>query len=366
MKNILFFAPYLKPVSNAAALRCHALLESMGDKGFKVKTVSYAGESDATLLVKNQDSKAKFLKRLVVETFSGLEVSLRVCFSRQELIIFSFPPFLPALFGATVCAFLRRKYILDVRDIYPEPYFVKNLTSENSIPARLIKKWAALIYRNAHHIIVVTVGFAEIMKKYGISESKITLIRNGYTPELFSPNSEKFQKFTAVFHGHLSHFRELDIIPKLAEKNKDVEFIVVGDGAQGDFFRKQKISNLKYMGHLEHMDLVRLVSRCHVGLSFRTNDIIGKTSIPIKIYEYIGMGIPSIVTPRGEAGALVEEMRVGYQFENDELEQMSACLALLKTDSEVLKDLCDNILKVRKNFDRKIISQELPIVLSKI
>jgi hypothetical protein len=250
MKNILFFAPYLKPVSNAAALRCHALVKALRDKAYNVKTVSYGGDSDSKLIIKNQDSKGSFLKRLLIEFLSGIEVGVRVLFSKGDLIVLSFPPFLPALFGATICIITRKKYVLDVRDIYPEPYFIKGLISEKRAIAKIIKAWAGLIYRRSNHIVVVTKSFINIIRGYGIPDSKITLIRNGYAPELFSTSSAKFEKFTVVFHGHLSHFRELHLIPTLAKKNFDMNFVVVGCGRRrspGRFLPYTGASKLKVL-----------------------------------------------------------------------------------------------------------------------
>ena len=49
----------------------------------------------------------------------------------------------------------------------------------------------------------------------------------------------------------------------------------------------------------------------------RTDGGIGKTAFPVKVFEYIGAGLPVIVTPVSEAGGVVEGEKIGLQCDND-------------------------------------------------
>lgn len=363
MKKILFIAPYLKPVSNAAALRCQSFLDVLR-QDYILETLSYGGSSDKRLLFKNKDSSSGFMRRLLSETISAVEVLSRVILSKSDLLLFSYPPFIPTLISATYCAVIGRKYILDVRDTYPEPYFRKNLLSEKGFVGRLLKSWVGWLYQKAQHVTTVTESIVSIIHSYGTPMENITLIRNGYDSKFFQPFGQKYENFTVVFHGHLSHFRELHLIPELAKLVPEVDFLVIGDGAQGQVFRSENIANLKYVGHQDHEELAKMVCKAHVGLSFRSEDILGQTAFPVKVYEYIGAGLVTIVTPVSEVGRFLEQMNMGYQFQNSEIQKIKETILNLKNNLQLYQKLTANVVRLREQFDRKKIAQEMNRVIS--
>ena len=62
------------------------------------------------------------LFRLLGEAFLGLELSIRLFFTRCDLVVLSSPPYVSVLITGLFLSFFNRSFILDVRDLYPEVF----------------------------------------------------------------------------------------------------------------------------------------------------------------------------------------------------------------------------------------------------
>ena len=94
-------------------------------------------------------------------------------------------------------------------------------------------------------------------------------------------------------------------------REMDIKLLVIGYGAKEDLL--QFSTNIDFLGKKSHRETMDIISKCHVGLSLRGNDRISVNSFPVKVWEYIGMEIPCIVSPPSEAGEFVELNGLGKQ-----------------------------------------------------
>lgn len=66
-----------------------------------------------------------------------------------------------------------------------------------------------------------------------------------------------------------------------------------------------------------------------MGFSARRDDEIGTDALPVKAFEYLGVGIPVIMTPK--AGILTEIVKEGvFEFSNQELEEVAKKILEIK------------------------------------
>ena len=63
------------------------------------------------------------------------------------------------------CVIRKKKYIIDVRDIYPDVYFAQGLIRENSILGRFVKRMTSSMYSGAHGVLSVTPGLVQKIKR---------------------------------------------------------------------------------------------------------------------------------------------------------------------------------------------------------
>lgn len=313
-KNIFYFTPALPPASNAAAVRNYWFIKTLKEDGHNLSVVT--GEDLFFKLPSNQESA---VKRLIKEVCAGLSLFFKVLYSNKDLFFFSSPPYITIMIAIFACWLRGHKYILDIRDIYPHVFFNLGLIAKDSLPAKMLLKVTGLMFTKAQHVITVAEGLVNLVKEMSPS-AKIKLIYNGYDDDLFKPSTEKFKKFTVVFHGNLGKFQRIDLLRKVAEKmltaDPEIKFKVIGYGP-GEKFLQEPPANLEFLGKIDYQDIAKYIAKCHLGISLRTEDQISRDALPVKMFEYIGVGIPVIVTPKGEAGKLIESEKLGFQLDNN-------------------------------------------------
>ena len=137
-----------------------------------------------------------------------------------------------------------------------------------------------------------------LINKYGIEESEVTLIRNGYDGTLFN-NYEKFdtnlKKKSIVYIGTIDEWFDIDLIVKYAKKYKDVNFYIIGPvNPSMKKLKKLKMNNVILYGPIEHKMVPAFIeSSTAMIMPFKINDII-KFVDPVKVYEYLYFKKPII------------------------------------------------------------------------
>ncbi len=312
-KNIFYFTPYYPPDNNAAAIRNYWFVKTLKEDEQNVQLVT--GNDLLFKLPKNTDSA---IKRLWKEQLAGIALFFKVLSSKHDLYFFSSPPFITILLGSLACRITKRRYILDIRDIYPEVFLHLGLLKEDSPIYKFILGLTKKMYKSADSIITVSKGLQNKIRNHS-PESKVELIYNGYDSDLFKPNPNKFEKYTIVFHGNLGKFQRIDLLVEVArlmeKSHPDIQFKVIGYGP-GEKHLQNPPSNLEYLGLMKYEDIASYIAKCHMGISLRTDDEISREALPVKVFEYIGVGIPVIVTPQGEASELVENKKLGSTAKN--------------------------------------------------
>lgn len=312
-KNIFYFTPYYLPDNNAAAVRNFWFVKTLREDGHEVKLVT--GKDLAFKLPKNTDSA---IKRLLMEQMAGIALALKIIFSKNDLYFLSSPPFFTVLVASLACRLLGKKYILDIRDLYPEVFVNLGLLPKESTAYKYILRFTQIMYNGAQTIITVTEGLENKIRAHS-PEAKIHRIYNGYDSELFKPSSEKFDKYTVVFHGNLGKFQRIDLLVDVAremeETHPEIQFKVIGYGPGAELF-KSPPPNLEYLGPMKYEEIAKYIAKCHMGISLRTDDEISREAFPVKVFEYIGVGIPVVITPEGEAAKFVEQSGFGFTTRN--------------------------------------------------
>jgi len=233
-----------------------------------------------------------------------------------------------------------KNIILDIRDIYPEVFFENEVINRGSFLASILIKIEAYLYHNSKSIISVTEGLKALIVSKNCPPDKVVVVKNGFDKNIFKINSEKFEIFTIVFHGTLGRFQNIEILIEVIEYfnllDRKVKFLVLGEGNKDSILKNSDLINLEYIENIPYPDISKIISKCHLGLSFRTDDNISKMSLPVKVFEYIGVGIPTIVTPISEAGEMIESNQLGLQCNNN------------------VEEIINNIKIIRNNYTHYI------------
>lgn len=354
--KILFYTPFYPPQAQAAAVRCYWLIRTLKEAGHEVDTYSSIASSETKKLHFNPaDNKQSFLKRMLFEILAGWELFFRILFSRQEMIILSSPPFLTIAIAHLAARLKKQAYLLDIRDIYPDVYFAQGLLNEKSFIGELLLSFTRSMYERSLAVMSVTPGLVQKIKVLAPKARKVELLINGYDAELFKPSVEKYEKFTVMFHGNMGRVQNLQTILDVAKKlelHADIEFVFIGEGPQAELLKASPLKNIKYLGSKLYSEIPQIISKAHVGFSARRDDEIGSDAIPVKAFEYLGVGIPVILTPK--SGILTQMVNDGlYEFSNQEVDEIAAHILRLK-ETSVMPKLNQDLS--RQSESKKILS----------
>lgn len=350
--RVFYYSPFYYPQSQAAAVRSYWIVQTLKNAGYKVTVKSSINDGDATSMIINPaDNKQGFLKRLVFEVLSGIELLIRVTFTDYNLYVFSSPPFITNLIAHYGCRFTGKRYVIDVRDIYPDVYFAQGLIKEDSIFGKIVKRLTKSMYENSEGVLSVTPGLVNKIQTLA-PKGKTQLLINGYDRDLFKPSSEKFPKFTVIFHGNMGKVQNIPLIVEIAKKleKEEVDFIFIGEGPESKIFEGPIPSNVKYLGSKKYSEIPSIIAKAHVGISARRDDDIGTDAFPVKVFEYIGVNLPVIMTPK--TGIMPSMVQSGiYEFDNSEVNEMADKILAIKKSGETVS--------LKENLSRQDVSKNI-------
>ncbi|WP_040496773.1 glycosyltransferase family 4 protein [Fulvivirga imtechensis] len=311
-----------------------------------------------------------FLSYAFMAFFAGL-------FIKTDIIIATSPQFFTAVSGYFLSVFKRKKWIMEVRDLWPE-----SISAVNAVKGNIIIKWLEklelFLYRNCARIVVVTDAFKKDMINRGIDGSKIFVVKNGANLSRFSPlppNSEIKAKlnlngsFVIGYigtHG-LAHSLEFIVTAISKMQNSKVKFLFIGDGAEKEnvVSKAQALSveNVIFCPPVEKAKVRDYLSVIDAALVPLKKSDTFKCVIPSKIFESAAMGKPILLGVDGESRAIIEKYEAGLYFEpeneKDFIEKVKELVN--QGDQEKFKNGC---FKLASDFNREKLAKEMYSIVS--
>jgi glycosyltransferase involved in cell wall biosynthesis len=365
MRRIVAFFQHMPPYSGAAALRGKSIMESLAILQPELfisvfcstpDTQPIEGVTIATLQVPQVENSLSLKRRLMGEIHMGFAASWYMFFQpwRADLAIISSPGYLAALVQTFFARWLGIPYVLEMRDIYPQVYVEASLMRRSSIIFKLFSWFSQRMYRGASLVICATQGLArEVVNQ--APQSRVQYVYNGFPAQFAERRGDKYDRFTVCFHGILGFFQDVGTLLEVAKRleQHDIDVIVIGYGRKEELFRQSKLNNLSFLGRKSFEETILEVERCHLGLCLRHNDEISKDAFPVKVWEYIGLGIPMIITPPCEAGDFVLQYDCGIVLNAGDTEGVVNNILDLKNDFCRLEQLSMNCRSLSSNFTRE-------------
>lgn len=305
-----------------------------------------------------------FLSFMVMSFWAGL-------FVKTDLIVATSPQFFTAIAGRWLSFWKRKRWVMEVRDIWPESIRAVSGMDRNII-IRFFEFLELRMYKSAWKIITVTDSFKEqLINERGISASKIEVVKNGINAEMFSPmpknitllNELRLQdKFIIGYIGTHGMAHKLDFILKCASKieNNKIHFLFLGTGAEKENLLKLKeklcLMNVTMLSPVEKKKVKEYISILDVGLVNLKKSDTFKGVLPSKIFELAGMHKPILIGVKGEAQKLVEDYNVGVAFEPENEMDFITKVEMMFANSTIDKSSYSRILK---DFDRNTLATKM-------
>lgn len=218
--------------------------------------------------------------------------------------------------------------------------------------SRVSKFIERTIWRLAPKITTVSAELKSLLAQQGVPAGKITVVPNGVDTAEFSPRPRDAatalalgigdNDFVVGFSGSLQvwHGAEylLDIVAALAERNPAHRYkgLIFGDGQmrhalEEEIERRGLRKQVMLCGAIAHQDMPRHLSLFDVALAPYPR-MARLYFSPLKVFEYLAMGIPTIGSDQGQLRELLLAGRTGALVRPGDVDGFVKAIELVAND----------------------------------
>ena len=285
---------------------------------------------------------------------------------RYDTIITSAPPIFTAITGLFSKLILKKKWIIDMRDLWIDASVSLGFIKEGGLFEKISRSFMNICFKNADLVCTTTEGVADKLQlRYNIKN--IAIIPNGVDPEHFYPKA-KSKKNQIIYSGSVGHAQDLKncilAVKKVVKSKDDLKLLIVGEGdIKEELEELVKSENLEkhviFKGLIPREEVPELISESLIGLApLKKLDSLDYAA-PTKVFEYMACGVPFLGCGVGEIERLATESGAGIIADNDP-EYIANIIMDLIDNPDKSKEMGQNgISYVSKYYDRKKIALNL-------
>lgn len=403
--NILLLFPHFNTLEQASSLRSWQIGRFLARQGHDV-TVFAPGvdlrsgeafpemrgrlysESDADgarlIRVRSVSHLRRSAKRrLAFEVVFAVLACLRALFVRKvDVVVVAYPPAVIPIFGYFTARLRRKPVIFEVRDLLAD-----NLLATKYVKAglfvRLAKAAEQFVVRHCDHIIAVSNGIKKFLVEDGCSPEKISVVTNGYEPEVFEAadySHDLRQEFgwgdrcVVVYAGGLTQAYDIPTLLRCAERLKEHEdllFAIVGEGDRKEehkrFCSERGLTNCQFIGYQPRKRMPVLLAAANIGVHMFKADPLWAYVLGNKPFDYLGSGLPMIYAGIGDTAELIENSGGGLVVTPEADDELAAAILRLKENPQEAEAMGEKGREyVLKHFNRRDLLGAFELVLQEV
>lgn len=283
------------------------------------------------------------------------------------------------------------KCICEVRDLWPEAIIAySKKIRKNSLLAKVLYRGERWIYEKATAVVFTQEGGPQYVIDHGWTEKdggqiktdNLYHINNGVDLETFHDNLRNYDydddrmkdpsQFKVVYTGAVRRINNLGIIVDAAKKitNPAVHFYIFGSGDElaylNERVRKESVSNVTFMGHVQRQFIPSIVSRSDLNLvHWEMNPLLKVGESYNKSFEYFAAGKPVLYTIK-PGYSLVEKYDCGMITEGFTPEEIAAAIEKMAGMSNEEKEkMCSNARRAARDYDFPRLTDKLIEIIRK-
>jgi glycosyltransferase involved in cell wall biosynthesis len=296
-------------------------------------------------------------------------------FVKTDIIIGTSPQFFSAMSAWHLSMFKRKRWIMEVRDLWPESIVAVGAMQNKSIIGFL--EWIEMkMYQSANKIVVVTDAFKEKISQRGIPAGKINIHKNGVDLSKYYPAEKPKHlveslhldgKFILAYIGTHGMAHGLDFVLdqaiELEAKYPDVHFLFMGDGAnKKHLVERASAANLHNVTFLDSVPKEQVADFLHLMdvalVNLKKSDTF-LTVIPSKIFEAAAVEKPIMLGLMGETKGIINKYGAGECFEPENPIEFRRALEILYNARQDLSAYQDGCRKLASDFERSKIADDM-------
>ncbi|RCK77985.1 MAG: Glycosyltransferase [Candidatus Ozemobacter sibiricus] len=277
---------------------------------------------------------------------------------RFDVVWASSPPLFTAVAGLIIARLKKARFVLDIRDLWPESAVVAGQLGEQGLLFRGAKQVERLLYRAADRLTCVAQPMADQIAATG-GVPRPTVIYNGIParyladrPDRAAPPPEPApaegaapapasRDLEILYVGNLGHVQSIEIVLEAArllqaEGLTDIRFTLIGAGVRLPALREQAaalgLTRVAFPGVLPKPDaLARMRQGSALVLLLKDDGTMDKT-IPSKVFDYMAAGRPILYGLRGEAREILGRVPGNLEFSPSSAASLADAIKKLRAE----------------------------------
>jgi glycosyltransferase involved in cell wall biosynthesis len=362
------------PTGVKAPRDCGVLTRRESVDGIRlIRTYVYAAANKGRF--KRMASYASFM--LSASTIGRLRVP------RPDVVVATSPQLLCAAAGWFLARTLRRPFVFEVRDLWPESILAVEAFKDSTL-IRAMKGLARFLYQHCDRIVTVGEGYRRgIRDRYGIAEHKMDVVRNGIDTSLFVPScrdnevrkqygwGDRFVIMYVGTHGMAHGLHQVLEAADALRDEPDKVFVFVGEGAEKDNLKRRaahwRLPNVHFIDQQLKNRIPLFYAACDLGLVTLRDAPLFQEVLPSKIFEYLGMERAILLNVAGEARQVVEAARGGVHVPSGDVPALIRAIRELAGRRAELDEMGRRGRQfVLEQFDRRILATRYLNVLESV
>lgn len=297
---------------------------------------------------------------------------------RHDVVIASSPP-LPAAAAAAALARARRaKFVLEVRDLWPDSAVEMGLVTDPRIIG-LARRMEHFSYRSASAIVALTEGIRDGVIAQGVSPSRIALVTNGIELDAAAGGAAEVpvpaDAFVAMYVGAHGTYSSLGTVLDAADRLRgrpDIRFVLVGGGDQKPALveeaARRGLDTVAFVDPVPKRDVPSWLARADACLLPYQDRELFAGALPNKTFDYMGAGRPIVAAVRpGEVSRLLETAGCGVTVPPEDGAALAAAVARLADDRADARRMGDaGAAYVRAHYDRAALARRFVQVVESV
>jgi glycosyltransferase involved in cell wall biosynthesis len=209
---------------------------------------------------------------------------------------------------------------------------------------RLVRAVERVVVRLVDHILVVVDESRDRLAAMGVAAPKMSLVMN--TPSLERPDEPGAidegrrdpDELVIAYLGLLEAPRGLgtaiQAMREVRRRLPRARLVIIGTGRDEALFREEARhagveDRVEFRGWVEYTEALAWLSRCDVGLVPHHATASWQTTIPNKLFDYMSLGKPVIVSSARPTARIVTEERCGLVFRDRDAQALAEAIVAL-------------------------------------
>ncbi|HKR30818.1 MAG TPA: glycosyltransferase family 4 protein [Terriglobales bacterium] len=312
--------------------------------------------------------RSYFMRILSFLSFALSSLFVALGAGPQDVILGTSPPIFQAVTAAIVAIVLRRPFVLEVRDLWPE-FAISLGVLRNSLLVWLARLMETMLYTCAKSIVVNSPAFENYLQKRGVPKSKIEIVPNGADISMFHPESrgESFRRahrlidnFVVMYAGALGLANGVEVLleaASLLRNERRIQLVLVGSGKHERQLRCEaelrKLPNVLFVPAQPKERIPEILAAADACVATLANAPALQVTFPNKVFDYMAAGRPTVLAVEGPIREVIEKSGGGVCIAPGDSKALAQAILALRDSSSLRAEMGAKARKhVEENFNR--------------